>query len=101
MPGLGPPRQRHLLWGWARRPSLKDVLCSWLRCIQLTAESLGRAAPLALSPPERSLPVVPADSVVLQELKLLVKVWVNRLQSPQRPWRGRGVGRSCHSQAVG
>lgn len=94
MPGLGSPRQRHLLWGWAERPSLKDVLCplALLHPAHSREPWLGgRAAPLALSPPERSLPAALADSVVLQELKLLVKVRVNRSQSPRQPWRGRGL----------
>lgn len=90
MLGVGSPRRGHLPWGRAERPSLKDIPSPLALLHPADSQSLGPASQLPRVLFHLLSAAVPADSAVLQELELLFKVRVNRLQSPRSPGEGEG-----------
>lgn len=81
MLGGGSLQRGHLPWQ-AERPSLKDIPCPLAPLHPASSHSLGPASQLPPVLFHLLGAAVPADFVVLQELELLFKVRVNRLQSP-------------------
>lgn len=82
MLGVRSPCRGQLPWGRAERPSLKDVPSALALLHPVNSQSLGPASQLPRVLFHLLSAAVPADSAVLQELELLFKVRVNRLQSP-------------------